>query len=822
MKHSNLFFFIVLLLSGCTIPVGPDIPIEENYFDWKTTSLVELEIAVPSISGEADKYYRTVNIYSTSSYTKENLILTASATPKEPLKLSFDVPSSYKRVYIEIIHPNGLVTHSSKSTSRETETKSESISTQSFPSIDIPEWGDVPSPDEMDVILDSDITKDMALVGNTNYYVPSGVNINGYVKKKSTINFWNWKGGTNAVLYIAGTLNCVDISTGKSSIVILPGGHLIVDGDLSTSTTFEDRIYIMEGGKLTCNNTIAIQGQSSMINKGEIELGNGGLLKGCYGYPEIYNSGIIYGSKSGSEYLLDAKINVDNSSTLYNSGTIYASDLNIISGGGSEIINYESGSIKTFTFDMTNKTAKCRNYGSFICEDMDAKGEFDNYSYFEAGCISNEDQKKWDVNTYDFYFKNRSGSLASIENLRLHNSTVEVEGSSILTINSLVDQSEKFYIWNTTDEYALIIVYDNLQSLTQSHSVIDGKIEVWHQELDKDGNILEEDYVKNTNYINNSYFVKNESDRVVNIPDNGINKGVGEITPPEPEVVDNDGDGVLAENDIDDDDPTIAYRNYFPNEYSYGSILVEDLWPYVGDYDMNDLVCDIKIAWTTNADNEVVYMDYYWKLRALGTTKKLAMGIQFDGVPASNVSSVTSTHTPSGNVPFNTSGGLELYQPYAVVPLFNDAEEIFGSGNNTLINTNPTSTEFPVTQESFRLYFTSPVSLYSVAVSNINPFVVITDFDNPQRSHEVHMPGFDKTSLGEIPDNSYLSRNDPFLSNTGMMWMIMTPSSIDYTIETHNIESGYSHYREWYQSFGNYYPDWYLNLPGYRDNSVIY
>ena len=62
---------------------------------------------------------------------------------------------------------------------------------------------------------------------------------------------------------------------------------------------------------------------------------------------------------------------------------------------------------------------------------------------------------------------------------------------------------------------------------------------------------------------------------------------VGATTSP----VDTDGDGVLDINDAYPTDASLAFNNNTVSGSS-GSLVFEDLWPGIGDFDFNDLVVD--------------------------------------------------------------------------------------------------------------------------------------------------------------------------------------------------------------------------------------
>jgi len=88
-------------------------------------------------------------------------------------------------------------------------------------------------------------------------------------------------------------------------------------------------------------------------------------------------------------------------------------------------------------------------------------------------------------------------------------------------------------------------------------------------------------------------------------------------------------------------DPVTPTNPVFPIIYEGASLtyLFEDNWPYLGDYDMNDLVLDVKPIYSTNASNKVTQLQLEVTLRASGATKRMAVGIQVDGITPVMISS---------------------------------------------------------------------------------------------------------------------------------------------------------------------------------------
>lgn len=812
MRKSRIVWCILLctlFVTSCLErPYTPVVPIDEDFFDWKTVSTVDLDVKVDASGTIADNYARTVNVYSSPLFDDGSLMASGSSFPDKPFEYKLVLPTSLNKVYVEIIYPTGTVTQYVQDVSPETNAISvdtrvatKAAEPAAVPEIDVPEWGTVPS--TFDVTINSNFHL-LSLSGNNTYYVPAGADVSG------PLSCANYTAGTHAVLYVAGKLTITrNADMVRSSIVVLDGGELVIDDDFksySYVTSEKPLCYVMEGGKIAIGtryfSDVALehQGTNVFVNKGELTVGGkfGGRINMCNGTPLLYNTGTIKYCDGK-----DLDFTLSNYSKIFNDGTIYASNVSL--SNYCSITNYSNGTLDFEYYYQGNNTNSLTNYGFVDCTDMNIIGSVNNYGYI--GVLDLDLRYLSEIICY-------YGSLIQGDEITpQYNSSIVIGSGSILSFNEISNYSGGCKISNEDDSYSLIIVNDNMTLGWGTY--FSGDIEIWHKRLGTYGNRLDTDYYGH--YGADVKWEKDYEDRSVNIPASDYNKGLGELTPPGP--VDADGDGVMSDVDIDDNDPTIAYRSYSPNKDEYGTIMVEDLWPYTGDYDMNDVVCDYHIEWTSNAQNKVVYLEYYWKLRAVGSSKKIGMAVQLDSIPGSYVSSVTTTHNIEGDLPFYVVNGLEAGQAYPVIPLFNDPKELFGE--STFINTVPDYQYYTVQTNSFKVVFAEPLEQKLVSLNRVNPFIVVTDFDNPTRDWEVHMPGFKRTSRASTVLNNQggLSQSDPYLSNTGMMWMIRVPESIGYTIETINIESAYTHYKDWYKSKGESYKDWYL---GPIDQTKLY
>ena len=116
------------------------------------------------------------------------------------------------------------------------------------------------------------------------------------------------------------------------------------------------------------------------------------------------------------------------------------------------------------------------------------------------------------------------------------------------------------------------------------------------------------------------------------------------------------------------------------------------------------------------------------------------------------------------------------------------------------------------------------VSYSQLDIGEFNPFIVV----NQNRDIEVHLADYPPTDLADISyfgtfdDNSSVAENRYYKSHDNLFWAINIPETFDYPIEKQLILNAYYHFAEWAQSDGTEYEDWYKDLPGYRNEGVIY
>jgi LruC domain-containing protein len=299
-------------------------------------------------------------------------------------------------------------------------------------------------------------------------------------------------------------------------------------------------------------------------------------------------------------------------------------------------------------------------------------------------------------------------------------------------------------------------------------------------------------------------------------------------TPKAPVSRDQDGDGVEDAYDDYPSDGNLAYNNYFPTATTFGTLMFEDNWPLRGDYDFNDLVLGYRINTVTNASGKVAEQVYTFEIRAIGANYHNGFGFQLMNIPSASIVSVSGNNV-SGGYSF-ASNGLEAGQSQPTIIVFDDAFRFFAT--NGMVNTNPSQGYITPHTMAVKVTFIQngvipsggTVTPDQLTIGNFNPFIVI----DAVRGHEVHLPWFSPTDLADASlfgtgeDVSDPGSGRCYITKNNLPWSLNVPVDISYPKEYKEITLGYLKFEPWAISGGSNYPDWYLDLGGYRDNDNLY
>lgn len=331
---------------------------------------------------------------------------------------------------------------------------------------------------------------------------------------------------------------------------------------------------------------------------------------------------------------------------------------------------------------------------------------------------------------------------------------------------------------------------------------------------------------------------------------------------------DQDGDGVI---DSMDDFPTNSNKAYNTRSQGTRSFVLEDLWPFLGDYDFNDFVVDYNFFSHKNANGKITNIITDMRLIANGAKLNNSFGIKFPFNYA-DVASISVVREPNWDT--NSQGSVintpESYpepvmqedsdgkliimyidKVYDWLANVTDKETEFvnvwgsnqveiwtdGDGNeNTIIHNPPfyrpadfsVNIEFSIPQdESLWLEDFNEKEI----VAPYNPFICA----NGDRGHEIHLADYPPTSFMDVSlfqtgddatviGNKYYKSNDNNSRNLeNYPWGIDVDTNFMYMKERKEIIKGYNYFDEWVESNGQSYPNWFdWNIADYTKDNNLY
>lgn len=257
-----------------------------------------------------------------------------------------------------------------------------------------------------------------------------------------------------------------------------------------------------------------------------------------------------------------------------------------------------------------------------------------------------------------------------------------------------------------------------------------------------------------------------------------------------------------------------------------GTFAVEDLWPSKGDYDINDLVIEYDFEVTKDNQDNVEHITATFKIKAFGAGYQNGFGFEFPGVSTSDIASVSGYDIANGSIFNIANNGVENGQSAAVFIAYDNTFRIMTHpGSGIGVNTDkPAPYVEPETITLEIEFVDDAVTFTELNIGEFNPFIIV----NQNRDVEVHLPNYKPTDLasssyfGNIDDDTDPNNNRYYKTEDNLFWAINIPELFEYPVEKQIILGAYNHFAEWAQSDGQDYPDWYKDLAGYRNASVIY
>jgi LruC domain-containing protein len=297
-------------------------------------------------------------------------------------------------------------------------------------------------------------------------------------------------------------------------------------------------------------------------------------------------------------------------------------------------------------------------------------------------------------------------------------------------------------------------------------------------------------------------------------------------------ILDADNDGVSDVNDQYPNDQYKAFNNNYPAA-NFSTLLFEDLWPSIGDYDFNDLVVDYRFNTVTNATNNVVEVIYTFVTRAIGGSLHNGFAFQLDGINSNKITSVSGSKAVGASwISLNANGTEAGHINNTNILAYDDAYKIMQSqAGFSFINVDPNAPISPndttIITVKFLINGVAPIggtlSYDSFPTTVFNPYMII----NQDRGKELHltdrMPSakMNATYFGTEQDKSNVSLGEFYKTENNLPWALNVGVSIPFTIEKTDFSLAYLKFVDWASSGGVLNPTWYLNTTGNRDNTKL-
>jgi LruC domain-containing protein len=299
-----------------------------------------------------------------------------------------------------------------------------------------------------------------------------------------------------------------------------------------------------------------------------------------------------------------------------------------------------------------------------------------------------------------------------------------------------------------------------------------------------------------SNNINASNSIPNNADYVlvkVHGPDNDWIDNVSfDVTSP---IQDADNDGVADADDAYPNDAARAYNSAFPTS-GYQTVAFEDLWPYQGDYDFNDVVLSNQVNFVRNANNELVEATFTMSLDAVGSgySNGLAMVLLNGSKSVINQNIIASVSGDATLDPDVTNGIIVFNDVFA-------AQSTYYQNNNQGPSATPDVFTFTITFNS------------NAGTQSLIPDTYI--FRTADRGLEIHLPGYSGTAAANASYyNTGHDVNGTYRTANGLPWaieIISADKSFDHPNEKVDITQAYPTFETWAQSEGSQATDWLLN-----------
>lgn len=267
---------------------------------------------------------------------------------------------------------------------------------------------------------------------------------------------------------------------------------------------------------------------------------------------------------------------------------------------------------------------------------------------------------------------------------------------------------------------------------------------------------------------------------------------------------------------------------YTPSANTKGTLLFEDSWPKLADFDMNDMVLNYRHAAKVDDFGQLVSeVNFSFDLVAVAAKQNNGFAVMIPNVAPGLVASISKLNFSGQNI--NTIQDITYsvepgHTNDLVIKLFDGASTIMGGD---CINNEGSGCAVGGTKTfSFTVKFTSPVKVSDF--NNISPFII----PRGNRAFETHLANqrpsvkADTRYFGTDDDGSVPGQGKYYLSNAknsvgNINWAVEVPEQIPYPKSGQSMTLAYPNFVEWAKSGNALKKDWYTNGTGNRVMSKL-
>ena len=279
------------------------------------------------------------------------------------------------------------------------------------------------------------------------------------------------------------------------------------------------------------------------------------------------------------------------------------------------------------------------------------------------------------------------------------------------------------------------------------------------------------------------------------------------------EESDLDGDGLADRQDDYPEDATLTTRVIYPSDSGRAQLAFEDMWPFEGDYDMNDLVLAYTLTEGRDRDGLVHQIEGSFEIKARGSAYSHGFGINFPGLAPELLESGSLWIDQGPSQPLANETG----QSSLTLILTGDTRSLADRNPGTRtcyarkFNAERNCAEAQGPTIHFRVRFSEGLTREALGAAPYNPFIYITG----DRLREIHLPNHPPTDthkwwlFGWRDEGSDPANGIYYMTKSRLPWAINLTETWQQPMEKQPVHTCYPEFIEWVNSSGASGANWY-------------